>query len=94
MDKPCKRDTSLCERDALADQCAQEQRLLVLYAEFAGGGGRSLRTRVFELFSEAAEDAAMLAALAVREAEEEGPAEAHLRKKCAQWKKELKPCLQ
>lgn len=57
MDKPTKRDTSFCERDALADMRQAEREVLRSYAAAAAeGGSRRLRTLLAQNFAAAAED--------------------------------------
>lgn len=57
MFKPSKRDTSLCERDALRDMLAAERELLRLYAGAAGERfAASHRAMLSRLFAETSED--------------------------------------
>ena len=57
MDKPTKRDTAFCERDALADMRQAEREVLRAYAAAASeGGSLRLRTMLAENFAAAAED--------------------------------------
>ncbi len=57
MDKPTKRDTAFCERDALADMRQAEREVLRAYAAAAAeGGSRRLRTLLAQNFAAAAED--------------------------------------
>lgn len=58
MFKPCKRDTSLNERDAMRDMLACERELLRLYALAAGECcAAECRALIARLFAQAADDA-------------------------------------
>lgn len=58
MFKPCKRDTSLNERDAMRDMLACEREILRLYAAAAGEGcAAECRALIARLFAQAADDA-------------------------------------
>lgn len=57
MFKPSKRDTSLCEQDALRDMLAAERELLRLYADAAGVRCAASHRALFcRLFAEVSED--------------------------------------
>ncbi len=88
MNKPCRRDTSLCERDALKDIYLQERTLLRAYADAAAAGERSLRQEVAALFAEAAEDAAAVLAALGGEVLSRGEMREHFEEQ----KKQLKAC--
>ena len=93
MNKPSKRDTSLCEQDALADMRLTERMLLHAYADAAGRGPNSLRQALAELFSEAAEDVQTVLAAEDNGAEQEERSFAEsLRARFGQEKKKLKAC--
>lgn len=93
MNKPSKRDTSLCEQDALADMRLTERMLLHAYADAAGRGPNSLRQTLAELFAEAAEDVqTVLAAAEGDPAQEERPFAESLCERFGQEKKKLKAC--
>lgn len=91
MNRPGKRETSLCERDALADMRAQERTLLRAYADAAGEGERSLREAYAAFFAETAEDAYSLFTAAegetVREESERLP---QVRERFSRVKKQMK----
>ena len=73
MDKPTKRDTSLCERDALADMRQAEREVLRAYAAAAAeGGSRRLRTLLAQNFAAAAEDMYAVDCAMQREDQERG----------------------
>ena len=75
MDKPTKRDTSLCERDALADMRQAEREVLRAYAAAAAeGGSRRLRTLLAQNFAAAAEDMYAVDCAMRREEKESGGA--------------------
>ena len=77
MDKPTKRDTSLCERDALADMRQAEREVLRAYAVAAAeGGSRRLRTLLAQNFAAAAEDMYAVDCAMRREEKESGGASA------------------
>ena len=71
MDKPTKRDTSFCERDALADMRRAEREVLYAYAACASeGGSLRFRTMMAQNFAAAAEDLYELESIMQREARE------------------------
>ena len=89
MNKPSKRDTSLCEQDALADMRLTERMLLHAYADAAGRGTNSLR----QTLAEAAEDVqTVLSAAEGDPAQEERPFAESLCERFGQEKKKLKAC--
>ena len=93
MNKPSKRDTSLCEQDALADMRLTERMLLHAYAVAAGRGTNSLRQTLAELFAEVAEDVqTVLAAADSGTAQEERSFAESLCERFGQEKKKLKVC--